>query len=126
MSDVGNQLLALVKQLVELAIEKEQAITTRELERLETLNKQELTILKELSTLEKQQILPQPDEVIVEMQRFQKQLREQLKTNQQLLEDALQFTRYLLGQITEQNESQSYQPGNQATPGRSVAFDFKA
>jgi len=126
MNDVSTKLLHQMQQLLDIAEQKQLAITARELETLERLNKQELDMLKTLTQLERSEQSPQPVEVIEELAKFQQALREQLHINEQLLNDALKYTQHMLGQLTEQPDTHSYQPRKQNAPTRSLAFDHKA
>ena len=125
MSEQGTALLQIMSELVDIAQKKQQAIVNREVTELDALNKQEIRLLKQLSQFEKE-ITKVPQDVGDELVRYQLALREQLQLNEQLLQDALQFTQHILTQLTEQNDSPGYKPRQVAAQSRPMAFDHKA
>ena len=126
MSEQGTALLQYMSELVEIAQKKQQAIVNREVTELDLLNKQEITLLKQLSQFERQSLTEVSENVGSELVRYQLALREQLKVNEELLRDALQFTQHMLSQLTEQNDSPGYQPRQAQVQSRPIAFDHKA
>lgn len=125
MSEQGTALLQIMRELVDIAQKKQQAIVNREVTELDALNKQEIRLLKQLSQFEKE-ITKVPQDVGDELVRYQLALQEQLQLNEQLLQDALQFTQHMLTQLTEQNDSPGYKPRQVAAQSRPMAFDHKA
>lgn len=125
MSEQGTTLLHYMSELVDIAQKKQKAIVNREVTELDALNKQEIRLLKQLSQFEKE-ITKVPQDVGDELVRYQLALREQLQLNEQLLQDALQFTQHMLTQLTEQNDSPGYKPHQVAAQSRPMAFDHKA
>lgn len=126
MSEQGTTLLHYMSELLEIAQKKQQAIVNREVTELDTLNKQEIALLKQLSQFEKKTATEVTEDVGNELARYQLALRDQLQVNEQLLQDALQFTQHMLSQLTEQNDSQGYQPRQTQVQSRPIAFDHKA
>lgn len=126
MSEQGTTLLHYMSELLDVAQKKQQAIVNREVTELDLLNKQEITLLKQLSQFERQARTEVSEDVGSELARYQLALREQLQVNEQLLQDALQFTQHMLSQLTEQNDSPGYQPRQAQVQSRPMAFDHKA
>lgn len=126
MSEQGTTLLHYMSELLDVAQKKQQAIVNREVTELDLLNKQEITLLKQLSQFERQSLTEVSENVGSELVRYQLALREQLKVNEELLRDALQFTQHMLSQLTEQNDSPGYQPRQVQVQSRPIAFDHKA
>ena len=125
MSEQGTALLQYMRELVDIAQQKQQAIVNREVTELDTLNKLEIRLLKQLSQFEKE-IIEVPKDVGDELVHYQLALREQLQLNEHLLQDALQFTQHMLTQLTEQNDLPGYKPKQVAAQSRPLAFDHKA
>lgn len=126
MSEQGTTLLHYMSELLDVAQKKQQAIVNREVTELDLLNKQEITLLKQLSQFERQSLTEVSEDVGSELVRYQLALREQLQVNEELLRDALQFTQHMLSQLTEQNDSPGYQPRQAQVQSRPMAFDHKA
>ncbi|OZS78405.1 hypothetical protein CF394_06510 [Tetzosporium hominis] len=126
MSEQGTTMLHYMSELLDVAQKKQQAIVNREVTELDLLNKQEITLLKQLSQFERQSLTEVSEDVGSELVRYQLALREQLKVNEELLRDALQFTQHMLSQLTEQNDSPGYQPRQAQVQSRPMAFDHKA
>ena len=126
MSEQGTTLLHYMSELLDVAQKKQQAIVNREVTELDLLNKQEITLLKQLSQFERQARTEVSEDVGSELVRYQLALREQLKVNEELLQDALHFTQHMLSQLTEQNDSPGYQPRQAQVQSRPMAFDHKA
>ncbi len=126
MSEQETTLLHYMSELLDVAQKKQQAIVNREVTELDLLNKQEITLLKQLSQFERQSLTEVSEDVGSELVRYQLALREQLQVNEELLRDALQFTQHMLSQLTEQNDSPGYQPRQAQVQSRPMAFDHKA
>lgn len=126
MSEQGTTLLHYMSELLDVAQKKQQAIVNREVTELDLLNKQEITLLKQLSQFERQSLTEVSEDVGSELVRYQLALREQLQVNEELLRDALQFIQHMLSQLTEQNDSPGYQPRQTQVQSRPIAFDHKA
>ena len=126
MSEQGTTLLHYMSELLDVAQKKQQAIVNREVTELDLLNKQEITLLKQLSQFERQALTEVSGDVGSELVRYQLALREQLQVNEELLRDALQFTQHMLSQLTELNDSPGYQSRQAQVQSRPMAFDHKA
>lgn len=126
MTTHANQLLELQQQLIEIAIEKQQSIMNRDVERLGNLNREEVQVLKQLSVLEKQGIPNPSEDDIAESQRLHEQLQHQLAINDELLKDALQFTNQMIAQLTGDHQPTTYSKTNELKSVKSFAFDSKA
>lgn len=126
MNVMAKQLIAHQQQLVDIAKQKETAIITRQVDQLNDLNKQEVLILKQISQLDKAGISGASDQLIQHSQQLQEQLKEQLASNEQLLNDALHFTNQMISHLTEDHQNPNYSKTNESKSAKSMAFDSKA
>lgn len=126
MSVMAKQLIAHQQQLLDIARQKETAIISRQVDRLNELNKEEVVILKQISQLDKAGLSGASPQLLEHSQQLQDELKEQLASNEQLLKDALHYTNQMISHLTGDHQNPNYTKTNESKSAKSMAFDSKA
>lgn len=122
----AEQLVSYQQQLLELATQKEQSIISRDIDRLNELNRAEVQVLKQISLLEKEGFSSPSEELLQQSQNLQDELKSILASNEQLLQDALHYTNHMITHLTGGHQNPNYSKSNESKSSKSMAFDSKA